>query len=106
LDNILHCCRRKYSFSGRDSTKCDGRCAEGRDSKAKKKPDFDRFSADKLTLYLVDFLEHSLAEIVKQPLTIETLTPLMVTKQVGALLPNGPARETVQILVQVPTACK
>jgi Crinkler effector protein N-terminal domain len=72
--------------------------------KKEKEPEFDGFAADRLTLYLVNLLDDDdLAKNVKQPLAIEPLTPLIkVTKQVGDLLPRGPTKETVHILVQTP----
>jgi Crinkler effector protein N-terminal domain len=75
--------------------------------KAKNQPDFDGFPAAKLTLYLINLPDDDkLAENVRQPLNIKPLTALKATKQVGDLLPAAPAKETVHILVQEPSARK
>jgi hypothetical protein len=72
--------------------------------KKEKQPEFDGFDADRLTLYLVNLLDDDdLAKNVEQPLT---LTALKATKQVGDLLPNGPTKETVHIVVQTPDTSK
>jgi hypothetical protein len=75
--------------------------------KKKKEHDFAGFDADRLTLYLINLPDDDdLAKNVKQPITIKPLTPLKATKQVGDLLPNGPIKETVYILVQTPDTRK
>jgi hypothetical protein len=74
--------------------------------KLQKQHDFDDFAANRLTLYLINAPEDDLAENVKQPLTIKPLTALKATKQVGDLLPDGPAKETVHILVRAPALGK
>jgi Crinkler effector protein N-terminal domain len=75
--------------------------------KKQKEHDFAGFDADRLTLYIVNLPDDDdLAKNVKQPLTIEPFTVLKATKQVGALLPNGPTKETVYILVQTPDTRK
>jgi Crinkler effector protein N-terminal domain len=76
--------------------------------KKEKEHDFAGFDADRLTLYLVNLPDDDdLAKNVKQPLTIEPLTPLKkMTKQVEDLLPRGPTKERVHILVQTPDTRK
>ena len=75
--------------------------------KNKKQPEFDGFAADRLTLYLVNLLDDdNLTENAKQLLTSKALTALRATKQLGDLLPGGPAKETVHVLVQEPSGRK
>jgi len=76
--------------------------------KFEKQPDFDSFSADKLTLYPINIradkeLSKNVNERIKTITASEALNP---TEELSDLFSEAPAKKTVHILIQTPITGK